>query len=277
MAKTTKTKVQEKPAKEARAIVTEIPSEDSKLKQVFKVIELTSEEEILKYDTTPGVELEFDPVQFKKLDDSFVAILRPSAQKAYWLAKAEFESRVKLANRALFETPTAVDPMTKLLDGPHGRSNPLVRDQEEVTKLLPGYYVTWRVEGGQGDLEQALASGFRVIRRPKDASEKKLSPLEWSGDRWTIRDGTVDPISRDEIYNVLVVIREGAWKDNLTAMSMVSHNAYAANKQQFVEGIDNISRDASSAKERIQISDLDEMHVEEHTIVQDGKRIHVNP
>ena len=71
----------------------------------------------------------------------------------------------------------------------------------------------------------------------------------------------------------MVIIRQQAWKDNLDAMSMISHNAYATNKKQFVEGIDNISRDMLSSKERIQISDLDEMHVEEHTLVKNGRRV----
>jgi hypothetical protein len=91
-----------------------------------------------------------------------------------------------------------------------------------------------------------------------------------------VRDGTVDPQSGDEIFNVMVYIRQGAWKDNLDAISMISHNAYSTNKKQFFEGVDNISRDMLSSKERIQVSDLDELHVEEHTIVKDGKRVPVD-
>jgi hypothetical protein len=91
-----------------------------------------------------------------------------------------------------------------------------------------------------------------------------------------VRDGTVDPSSGDEIYNVMVYIRQQAWKDNLAAMSMVSHNAYSSNKRQFIEGVDNISRDMLSSREKVQVFDLDETHVEEHTIVKDGKRVSIS-
>lgn len=243
-----------------------MPVDSSALKNIFDVVEATSGEDILRYAALPGVELRFSPVSFKALDESFVAMLPPSGQKAYWTAFAEYESRRKLANRALFESPNVVDPMTKILDGPKGAANPIVRDREFVQKRMPGFHVSWRVEGGQGDLEAALAAGYKVVRKPKDKSEESLDPREWSGDRWTLRDGTVDPESRDVIYNVMVYIREQAYKDHLAAMSMVSHNMYAQNKQQFVEGVDNISRDMLSSKERIEVADLDELHAEEHSI-----------
>jgi hypothetical protein len=250
---------------------------DPELRQLYKVTEKTSQEDIIRYDQMPGVELQFDTVFLPALDDGFVGMLSASSQKAYWLAKAEYENKLKLSNQALFETPKAVDPQSKLLDGPHGRSNPLVRDQEEIQKLLPEYYVTWRIEGGQGDLDGAMRAGFKVIRKPIDDTERKnKSPLEWSGERWKIRDGTIDPTSGDEIQNVMVYIRLKAWNENLEAMSMISHNAYSANKKQFVEGVDNISRDMLSARERIQVADLDELHIEEHTEVVNGKRVQVD-
>jgi hypothetical protein len=287
-----------RPAKAAgpkSQVMQNVLSDDPNLNQIFRVTDKISEEDIIRYAELPGVELEFDAIHFHKLDDGFVAMLPASAQKAYWTANAEFEGRRKLANQALYETPTAVDPMAKLLDGPHGTANPLVRDSDEIKKLLPGYYITWRIEGGQGDLDNALRAGFQVIRHPKDNEERKTkSPLDWSGERWKVRDGTVDPTSGDEIFNVMVAIREKAWKENLEAMSMISHNAYATNKQQFVEGVSNISRDMLSAKERVQvvsldemrhsnpdgtlrIADLDELKVEEHTEVRNGKRVIVNP
>ena len=206
-----------------------------------------------------------------------MATLPASAQKSYWTSNAEVEARIRTSNRALVETPNIVDPMSKLLDGPHGMANPLTRDEAEIKKLMPGYYITWRVEGGQGDIDAALRAGFRVMRRPKDKDEEEnLPPNEWSGERWKVRDGLRDPASDEEIYNVMVYIREQAWKDNLAAMSMISHNAYSTNKKQFVEGVDNISRDMLSSKERIQVSDLDELHVEEHTMVKNGKRVSVD-
>ena len=279
MAKTAHAPVQGAKTKtQGSRVVNPIPNDDPNIAQSYKVIEGASLEEILRYAQMPGVELDFDLARFQELDDNFVALLPASAQKAYWLAKAEFEGRRKMADRALFETPTTVDPMSKLLDGPHGASNPLVRDSDMIQKLMPEYYVTWRVEGGQGDIENALKAGFRVVRHPLDDTERTTkSPLDWSGERWKIRDGTIDPISGEEIFNVMVYIRKKAWKDNLDAMSMISHNAYSTNKKQFVEGVDNISRDMLSSKERIQVSDLDEMHVEEHTLVQDGKRVQVRP
>jgi hypothetical protein len=237
------------------------------LKSIFEVKESTSDEDLMRYASLPGVDLKFDSIRLKVLDESLVAMLPPSGQKAYWTAFTEYESRRKLADRALFETANVVDPMSKLLDGPKGSGNPLVRDQEFVQKKMPGWYVTWRVEGGQGDLENALAAGFKVMRRPKGPHEEaNVSPIEWSGERWTVRDGTIDRESRDAIYNVMVYIREQAQKDHLAAMSMISHNRYSSNKQQFVEGIDNISRDMLSSKERIAVADLDELHTEEHTV-----------
>jgi hypothetical protein len=147
-----------------------------------------------------------------------------------------------------------------------------VRDENIVKKLLPGYYVTWRVQGGEGDLEGAREAGFRVVRRPADEEEKKAkSPLEWSGEVWKIRDGTIDPTSGEEIFNVMVCIRQQVWDDNLKAISMASHNAYAQNKQKFYEGTENISRDMLASKERIAVADLEEMHVEEHTM--GGKKV----
>lgn len=257
----------------------DISEGDKNLVNVFKVTDLTSDEDIIRYGELPGVVLEFDYVKFRKLSDEFVAMLPASSQKNYWIAFSEWDSRRKLADRAVYETPNAVDPMSKLLDGPRGTANPLVRDKEIIDKKIGGeYYVTWRLEGGQGDLEAAERVGFKVMRHPKDKEEEKTkSPLDWSGERWAIRDGTVDPTSGDEIYNVMVCIRQQAWTDNLQAMSLISHNAYSTNKKQFFEGADNISRDMLSSKERIQVSDLDELHVEEHTIVQNGRRVAVKP
>jgi len=250
----------------------------SDVQQIFRVTDRVKEDEIMRYAALPGVRLEFDPVHFLELADGFVAMLEPDAQKSYWLAKAEFDSRKREADRALYETPTAVDPMAKLLDGPRGMANPITRDLAMLKALAPEYYFTTRLEGGQGDLTAALEVGFRVMRHPKDDTEERTKPpTEWSGERWKIRDGVVDPTSGDEIYNVIVYIRQRAWDDNLVAMSMVSHNKYSQNKKQFVEGVDNISRDMLSSKERIQVSDLDETHAEEHTVVKDGKRIQVNP
>ena len=252
---------------------------DPSLRQQYVVTDKSKLEDIIRYAEMPGIDLVFDFAHFLKLDDSFVAMLPANAQKAYWLTLAEYESRKRLADRAVFETPNAVDPRSKLLDGPHGMSNPLVHDQDEVQKLIGrDWYITWRVEGGQGDLEGALKAGFKVMRKPKDDTERKTkSPLEWTGERWKIPDGTVDPSSGEAISNVMVYIRQQAWKDNIDAMSMISHNAYSQNKRQFIEGVDNISRDMLSSKERIEVSNLDELHVEEHTEVQDGKRISVSP
>ncbi|MFA5335698.1 MAG: hypothetical protein WC324_02135 [Candidatus Omnitrophota bacterium] len=245
-----------------------MPVDSGALKSVFEVSSNTSNEDIMRYASAPGVELRFNAVDLKVLDESFVAMLPAQGQKAYWMAFSDFESRRKLANQALFETPNVVDPFSKLLDGPKGSGNPLVRDQEFVQeKIGRDWYITWRVEGGQGDLEAALRSGFKVMRRPKDkAEESHVDPREWSGERWTVRDGTLDRESGEHIYNVMVYIRARAQKDHVAAMSMVSHNRYATNKQQFVEGIDNISRDMLSSKERITVADLDEVKAEEHTV-----------
>ena len=257
-------------------VMSSMLNDDPKTKQHFRVTDMTSLEEIVHQAELPGVELDFDVVHFNKLEDTFVGALPANVQKSYWTAFSEYESRRKLANQAIFETPNIVDPMTKLLDGPHGLSNPLVRDAEMVQKLMPDYYITWRVEGGQGDVDDAVRAGFRVMRRPVDDTEKETkSPVEWSGERWKVRDGTTDPASGDEINNVMVYIRAQAWKDHKDAMSMISHNAYSTNKKQFVEGVDNISRDMLSSKERVQVADLDELHIEEHTEVRDGRRVTV--
>lgn len=247
---------------------------DPNLQQVFTATDSTSVEDLLRYASLPGVRIEFDTAHFMEVSADTLSLLPADAVAAYGKAKDKIDEIDKIARRAVYEAPVAVDPMTKLLDGPHGMSNPLVRDADTVQKLLPDYYVTWRVQGGQGDIEAAKRAGFKIIRRPKDDTEAHdLSPLEWSGEIWRVRDGTVDTTSGDEIYNVMVVIRKGAWKDNLDAMSMVSHNAYSTNKKQFIEGIDNISRDMLSSKERIEVADLDEMHVEEHTVIQGNKRV----
>ena len=83
---------------------------------------------------------------------------------------------------------------------------------------------------------------------------------------WKVRDGTMDPTSGEEIFNVMVCIEMKRWEDHLKAMSMISHNAYSANQQKFYEGADNISRDMLSSKERIEVSSLDEIHAEEVTL-----------
>jgi len=239
--------------------------------QVFKVTSDTSEAEIVRMDGMPGQVLEFDYVHFKKLDDSFVARMRPENQKAYWLSFGEFDSRNRQANIAMHSI--GVDPLTKILDRPRGRSNPLVRDGDIVQKRLGhSWYVTWRVQGGEGDLTGALEAGFRIIRRPKDKEEEKTKePFDWSGEVWKIPDGTADPTSGEQIANVMVVIRRQVWDDNLKAMSMASHNAYAQNKQQFFEGAENISRDMLGGKEKVILSDLDEVHAEEH--YEHGKQV----
>lgn len=261
--------------KNARVIVNNpetIP--DPNLKQVYNVKGDVSVEDLLRYSALPGVRLVFDKNDLPNLSDATVSMLPTEAKIAYDEAVNANREAERLERRAMYETGVAVDPMTKLLDGPHGMSNPLVRDSNMVQKLLPEYYVTWRVEGGQGDLEMARRAGFKMMRRPKDDTEaEEVSPLDWSGEIWRVRDGTVDPTSGDEIYNVMVVIRERAWKDNLDAMSMISHNAYATNKKQFVEGVDNLSRDMLSSRERIEVTDLDELHVEEHSVIQNGKRV----
>jgi hypothetical protein len=252
------------------------PVATEELNQIFKVTQDTPETTIVEQDGTPGVRLEFDYVHFKKLPESFVGNMKAHNQKAYWMAFSEFDSRTRQANIAMHSI--GVDPMSKILDRPRGTSNPLVRDELVVKPLLPRHYVTWRIMGGEGDFESAIQTGFKVIRRPKDAEEKKTkSPLEWTGEIWKVRDGTVDPTSGDEIFNVMVCIEKQRWEDNLKAMSMASHNAYSQNKQQFFEGAENISRDMLGSKERIAVADLDELKIEEHTVVQEGKRVRVDP
>jgi hypothetical protein len=247
-------------------VMTSLPDETA---QVFKIVEGMTEESIVKADGMPGVRLEFDFVYFKKLSESFVATLKPSSQKAYWLAFAEFDSRDRRANIALHSI--GKDPRSMMLDRPHGKSNPLVRDSEIVEKLLnkglgkaEQWYVTWRLQGGQGDFTDALEAGFKAIHRPKDDEEKAQNPLEWSGELWRIPDGTSDPTSGDAIYNVMVVIRESRWQDHLKAMSMESHNQYSQNKQKFFDGAANISKDMLGGKEKVILQDLDETHVEEY-------------
>jgi hypothetical protein len=244
----------------------EAPSERG---QVYRIGESTSEADIIRMDSMAATTLEWDYVHFRKLPDSFIATLKPVNQKAYWLAFAEWDDRVTRSNRALHEV--GVDPMTKILDRPRGRNNPLVRDGDKVQELLgKGWYVTWRVQGGEGDLTGALEAGFKIIRRPEKGEEKN-DPFTWTGEVWKIRDGTSDPSSGEEIYNVMVAIRRQVWDDNLKAMSMASHNAYRSNKQQFFEGAENISRDMLGGKEKVIVSDLDETHVEEH--YDHGKRV----
>lgn len=252
-------------AKVAKTATVETPTDMEELQQVFKVTEGMNEAEIARADSMPGVRLEFDYVHFCKLTDGFVATLQGKNQKAYWKSFHEWESRVKESNIALHSI--GVDPMTKILDRPRGRNNPLVRDGEKMQKLLPGWYVTWRVQGGEGDLENLKALGTdiaRVLRRPKDKTEEKeKTPFEWSGEVWKIADGTSDPVSGEGIYNVMVAIRQQVWEDNLKAMSMASHNAYAQSKRQFIEGAENISRDMLGGKEKVITQDLDKLHAEE--------------
>ena len=252
------------------------PADMVELQQVFKVTDGMSEEQIIRADGLPGVRLEFDYVYFRKLSDDFVATLKAHNQKAYWLAYGEFSDRDRRSNVALHSI--GVDPMSKILDRPRGRNNPLVRDGERVQAIMgKDWYVTWRVQGGEGDFTGALEAGFKVIRRPVDKEEEKAkSPLDWSGEVWKIRDGTVDPSSAEEIFNVMVVIRRQIWDDNLKAMSMVSHNAYSQKKRQFIEGTENISRDMLGGREKVILQDLDEMHLEEHTEVREGRRVRVD-
>ena len=246
------------------------PEDMVELQQVFKVLEGMDEAEIARADGMPGVRLEFDYVHFGKLSESFVATLRGQSQKAYWLAFSEWDDRSRRANIAQHEI--GVDPMSKLLDGPRGKANPLLRDSEIVSKRLPGWYVTWRVQGGEGDLTNAQIAGFKVIRRPVDkVEEKEKEPFDWSGEVWRIPDGTSDPISGEAIYNVMVVIRQQLWDDKLKAMSMVSHNQYSQTKRQFIEGAENISRDMLGGREQVIIQDLDEVHIEDH--YDHGKKI----
>lgn len=263
-----------KSAKTPPTVVANVPSESVDLLQTFKVGESTGEEEIVRMDSMPGTRLEFDYVYFRKLPDDFVATLKAQNQKAYWLAFAEYSDRTRRSNIAQHEI--GVDPLTKILDRPRGRNNPLVRDADHVQKIIgKDWYVTWRIQGGEGDLTGAQEAGFKLIRRPVDKDEEKAkSPLEWTGEIWKIPDGTADPSSGEAIYNVMVCIRRRIWDDNLKAMSMASHNAYSQNKKQFFEGAENISRDMLGGKEKVILQDLDETHIEEHTEVREGRRVH---
>ena len=268
MAKATAAKAK---AAKIPTVVTSTSPEMSEGAQVFKVSEGASEEEIARMDGMPGMRLQFDYVYFRKLSDEFVATLSAASQKAYWLAQAEYDSRVRQANIA--QHSIGVDPLSKILDRPRGKNNPLVRDGEKVSLAInkglakrERWYVTWRIQGGEGSLGDALEAGFRLIRRPKDKVEEETkSPLEWSGEVWKIPDGTADPTSGEAIYNVMVTIRQKLWDDSNKAMSMASHNAYAQVKAQFVEGAENISRDMLGGKERVLAPewDMDEIHEEE--------------
>lgn len=244
--------------------------------QVFVVSDSTKLDEIEQMAAAPGVRLSFDATYMPFLDEEFVTRLPVKAQKEYWMKWGEFVRKRNLSANAEFSI--GVDPRKKLLDSSMIGSNPLDKDREIVEKRLPGYYVTWRVQGGSGDYLDALSKGFKPIRRPKDDEEmEKKSPLDWSGEQWRVRDGSSDKDTGDELYNAMVVIRSDAWKDHLDAVSMISHNAYAQNKKQFIEGIDNMNRDMLSAKERVEVIDLDEQHAEEHTILHGGERVRVTP
>jgi len=258
-------------------VVMDVPKDTMDLQQVFKVSEDTSEADIVRADGMPGVRIEFDFVHFKKLSDDFVSGLKAPNQKAYWIAQGEWDSRVRQANIALHSIDGGVDPLSKILDRPRGRSNPLTRDGERVQKILgKDWYVTWRVQGGEGDITNALEAGFKIIRHPKDEEEEKAkSPFDWTGDIWKIRDGTADKTSGDEISNVMVVIRRKVWDDNLKAMSMASHNGYRQNKMQFREGMENISRDMLGGREKVIAPeyDLDDIREEEHNGIKELRRV----
>lgn len=266
MAKTT---VKSGVTKAPTATVVTATSEPETMPQLFRVSEATSEDEIIRQDSAAGVGLEFDFVHFKKLSDEFVATLKPSSQKAYWLSKAEFEDRSRRANIALHEV--GVDPMTMILDRPRGRNNPLIRDGEKVQKLVGReWYITWKVQGGEGDFESARQAGFEVVRRPtpEQVEAKEKDVFKWAGEVWKIPDGTSDLTSGEAIYNVMMFIRRSRFEDHNKAMSMASHNAYAQVKRQFVEGSDNISRDMLGGKEKVLPPDwdLDQISVEQHTV-----------
>jgi hypothetical protein len=272
MAKATTAKGKAPTVKTPPTVATVVtPSDLVDVMQPFKVSESTAQEEIMRADSLPGVRLEFDFVFFKKLSDDFVATLKPHNQKAYWLSFKEFEDRSRQANIALHSIGT--DPLNKILDRPRGKSNPLVRDLEKVQPLIPRFHVTWKVQGGEGDLPGAIETGFRVIRHPKDAEEEKTkSPLEWSGERWTIADGTADPTSGEAIYNVMVAIERQRWEDHLKAMSMASHNAYSQVKQQFYDGAENISKDMLGGKEKILPPEWDLEHSRAEEYIPGKKR-----
>ena len=248
-----------KAAKVPTIVSMETPVE---LQQVFKVTEGMKEDEVSRADALPGVRIEFDFVHFQKFTDAFIGTLKVANQRAYLEAEQEFASRSRRVNTALHEI--GVDPISKILDRPRGKSNPLVRDGEMVQKLLGAkWYVTWKVAGGEGDFESSLEMGFKPIRRPVDKNEQKTkAPFEWTGELWKIRDGTVDPTSGDEIFNVMVVVERQRWDDSLKAMSMASHNQYSQHKQQFIEGAENISRDMLGGKEHVTIQDMDDVVAE---------------
>ena len=143
-----------KAAKVPTGVSLETPVE---LQQVFKVTEGMKEDEVSRADALPGVRIEFDFVHFQKFTDAFIGTLKVANQRAYLEAEQEFASRSRRVNTALHEI--GVDPISKILDRPRGKSNPLVRDGEMVQKLLGAkWYVTWKVAGGEGDFE----SSFRM-------------------------------------------------------------------------------------------------------------------
>ncbi len=266
MAKTTTkkaTKAVEAPKVEAESTATTVSAPVAS--QVFKVNSDTVESEIVFADGTPGTEIQFDYVHFKKLSDDFVATLKPANQKAYWLAFGEFDRRDHEANIALHSI--GVDPLSKILDRPRGKNNPLVRDELFMKeKLGREWYVTWRIQGGEADIKDALEAGFTLMRHPDKAKGESLKdpdPFKWTGEAWKIPDGTAS-LQGDQIFNVMVVIRQKRWDDSLKAMSMASHNAYSQVKQQFFEGAENISRDMLGGKEKVIASDLDQTRAEEY-------------
>jgi len=218
----------------------------------FLVKDSTPIEEIVLKDGTPTVTLKFDYVYFKKLSDDFVAKMRPENQKAYWLAFAEYDDRSRKANIALHEI--GVDPIQRLLDGPRGSANPLVKAITQVQAIAgKDWYITSRVAGGEGDYESALQAGFRPIRHPsKDKGEtlEKTPWQDWSGDIWSIPDGSVSA-QGEQIFSILVYVRAQAQKDHNDAMAMISHNKYSQNKQLFYDNASNISRDMLGSKERL--------------------------
>lgn len=191
-------------------------AEAPKVKKEVVVTMDTPEAEVLQLNLDTDVLLKFDSANFKRLPESIVRELRYENGKAYHIA----------LGAVLNPRPDATKQKIDF-------SSPLDIGNERALEIRrrPGWHQCWimgtQVNGNDGEVDLYKEVGYKPVRKAKE-NEK---PGEESGEIVKRRDfGKAEMVAME--------VPEELYQKHIHAKAMESVGKYKANKEQFLQNIE---------------------------------------
>lgn len=182
-------------------------------------------EEVIEWDQD-GVRLEFDPVDFLKLDDEVVSALSRENFKNYYVGLSRFKDLQAPKQDASRVTGRA----NRVL----GRGDGVLEAKLRIRKRF-GWHQTWKTER---EMEIAKVDGYVNVRKEKDGDKKDPHTGEVIGTGEIVKFREELPNGKHE-YLYAVEIPEQRYQEHLMAVSDRSRERLGKEKVKARENIES--------------------------------------